>query len=327
MKSGFTLLEFLLATALAAMLSVFLLSSLWSINRYVYLIDDLTGLDEKAALINTQLERSLSGAFIPVQAVDDQQQEAAPQAEAPNPKAPQPNVPEKKEEPKELLKKIFFSENKDKNLSYITCITNNPLEVYWGEQWGRAVPRIARVMYRLEQEKLPNKQKKLSYKLVRKEAYELDAGQFDTSSSIKSYDLVVGIKSCTIVFGYFKESAEEEKKESKPELLTADQWDSDAKRSQKETQQSPIPQYAKISYELWDSSYKRSRTYTYVIYITGGQPAPAKAQKNKSPQDEKKNEKPPAQPGTPKPTIPGAGQPKGILEMMRDELVKSPPKI
>ncbi|BDC34077.1 hypothetical protein Noda2021_00350 [Candidatus Dependentiae bacterium Noda2021] len=201
MKSGFTLLEFLLATALAAMLSVFLLSSLWSINRYVYMIDDLTSLDEKAALLNTQLERSLSGAFIPVQAVNEQQ----PQPESPSEKSTtSPSAPEKKDQPKELLKKIFVSENKDKNLSFMTCITNNPLEVYWGEQWGRAVPRIARVIYRLEQEKLPTKQKNISYRLLLKEAYELDAGKFDSSSSIKSYTLVTGIKSCTIQFGYFK---------------------------------------------------------------------------------------------------------------------------
>ncbi|BDC34078.1 hypothetical protein Noda2021_00360 [Candidatus Dependentiae bacterium Noda2021] len=108
-------------------------------------------------------------------------------------------------------------------------------------------------------------------------------------------------------------------------MITVDQWNSDDNKSQSDAQKSPIPQYAKITYELWDSSYKRSRSYTYVVYILGGQPAPAKAQKKKSPH-EKTNETSPTL-GNQKPGAPGSPQPKGLIEMMRDELVKSPPKI
>lgn len=284
MKPGFTLLEFLLATALAGLLSVFLLTSLWSINRYVYLIDETTQMDEKAALINSQIERSISGAFIPVQAIEEKKEPeqqkpvSAEQAQA------AASVEKKEETKRPTLKKIFFSENKEKNLSVLTCITNNPLVVYWGEQWGKAVPRIARVVYRLKPEKVHDKRTINSFTLARQESDELDFAAFDKSRSIKSYDLARGIKSFTVEFGLVE--SEKEKQETKK----FDQWNSDATSSEKEEEKkSPLPTFLKITYELWDNQYKRSQSYTYLIYIVGGQPAPAPKSPEKKPEEKKSN--------------------------------------
>ncbi len=64
-KPGFTLIELLIATFIASILGVLLFSALYQVNRFVPLVDNTTSIYEKAALINAQLERDLSGATAP----------------------------------------------------------------------------------------------------------------------------------------------------------------------------------------------------------------------------------------------------------------------
>lgn len=279
MKPGFTLLEFLLATALAGLLSVFLLSSLWSINRSVYLIDEVTHMDERAALINSQIERSFSGAFIPVQA--EQESQTEPEKNTQDETSKQLPVQENKDKKRPPLKKIFVSEHKEKNILLLSCITNNPLVVYWGEQWGKAVPRIARVIYRLKPEKKEGKQTVDSYTLVRQESDQLEFAAFD---KIKGYEIAVGVKSFAVEFGVI------ESEDDATKIKTVDRWDSDASASTDDKEKkSTLPTTLKIRYELWDSQYKRSREYSYLIYILGGQPAPGPQKPAENKPEEKKS--------------------------------------
>lgn len=281
MKSGFTLLEFLLATAVAGLLSVFLLTSIWSVNRSVYLIDQATSMDERAALINSQIERSFSGAFIPVQAEQDKEPDAEKKESE---SSKQAASPEEKKDKKNLpsLKKIFIVETQEKKLSLLTCITNNPLVVYWGEQWGKAVPRIARVVYRLKPEKKIDKRSADSYALVRQESEQLELNALD---KVKGYEIAKGIKSFVVECGIVESEGDV------ITLKTVDRWDSDAAASSDEKEKkSPLPTTLKISYELWDSQYKQARSYTYLIYIVGGQPAPASQKPaEKKPEEKKSN--------------------------------------
>jgi prepilin-type N-terminal cleavage/methylation domain-containing protein len=278
MKPGFTLLEFLLATALAGLLSVFLLSSLWSINRSVYLIDEVTRMDERAALINSQIERSFSGACIPVQAEQD---EAEPEKNPQDEPLKQLPAQESKDKKRPPLQKIFVSEHKEKNILLLSCITNNPLVVYWGEQWGKAVPRIARVIYRLKPEKKVSKQMVDSYTLVRQESDHLEFASFD---KIKGYEIAAGIKSFVVEFGLI------ESEDDTTKIKTVDRWDSDSSaQTDDKEKKSTLPTTLKIRYELWDSQYKRSREYSYLIYILGGQPAPAPQKPAANKPEEKKS--------------------------------------
>lgn len=73
MKTGFVLLEVLIAIVLASIVGAALFSSLYQTNRSAETIDNLINIHSKIALAAQQFERDLSGAFIPEQ--PEQQQE------------------------------------------------------------------------------------------------------------------------------------------------------------------------------------------------------------------------------------------------------------
>ena len=60
-KPGFTLIELLIATFIASILGALLFAALFQMNRFVPRIDQYAEIYEKAALVNAQLERDLSG--------------------------------------------------------------------------------------------------------------------------------------------------------------------------------------------------------------------------------------------------------------------------
>jgi prepilin-type N-terminal cleavage/methylation domain-containing protein len=64
-KSGFTLVELLIATLIAGLLGSLLISAVYQVNRAVPIIDTRSDVYEKAAIVNAQLERDLSGVIAP----------------------------------------------------------------------------------------------------------------------------------------------------------------------------------------------------------------------------------------------------------------------
>lgn len=64
MKQGFTLIEILIATAIASIMSAMLLVSVSQMNRSYARLDAWTHLYYRAMSIQNRLERDLMGAFI-----------------------------------------------------------------------------------------------------------------------------------------------------------------------------------------------------------------------------------------------------------------------
>jgi prepilin-type N-terminal cleavage/methylation domain-containing protein len=280
-KSGFSLVELLISMVIASMLSIILFGALWSINRSATQIENLVQEYEKALLINNQLDRDISGAFIPVQAEKKKEEEKKAEARATQENAQpaaKPAQPPKKE--KKPLENIFLGQNKDGQLILFTCITNNPLEVFWGKNWGKPIARIARVVYRLKEEKNRQKNSPKSYQLVRQESSELELGAFksDARSNIKEFEIVSNIKSFTLT--YFVNVTD--KKTNKEELKSFKTWD---KKQQEETGLQ-IPQIVTLTYQLWDTTKKRSINFTYAIAILPD--FSQKDQKEKKQEEEKK---------------------------------------
>lgn len=267
MKPGFTLLEIILATALAAIISVALIFMLQQMNGTLMRVDRTTDLDMRATILQNQMERDLAGAFAPT---DFSATNTSGEA--------------KKGRPKKI-EKIFWG---DKTLETLTFITNNPLQAYWGERSGKPQPKIVRVVYRL----IPDAKRKDVYTLMRQEGADLDVDSYAGDSSVnKGYAMIEGIRSIDIQYTTLikrekpKEPASVKTSSSagatadmtasKPEekAQAAEEFDRkvvDEWKTNTEDQKPPwplIPQFVTMQVKVWDDTFKRTTSFTFEFQI------------------------------------------------------------
>jgi prepilin-type N-terminal cleavage/methylation domain-containing protein len=236
MKHGFTLIEVLIATAIASILTVALFFSFNQINDSVRKTSDTVDVIDAALLVDHILFKDISGSFIPVQAIPPKEKKKQPN-EGKKPEAKpadkdktdatkKPPQPEKKEEKKDeeksddeksdekskvpLLKDPFMSKNNAEQMSLLTCITANPMRVYWGEKTGDPKPSCVRVVYSLEEKKDRGK-KQPRYQLFRQEGTKLELGLYTKKESeIERYMIADNIVSCKLKFVVADEKKEEQ---------------------------------------------------------------------------------------------------------------------
>lgn len=224
MKSGFMLLEVLIALAISSMLSLVLFFCVDQIAKAGRIMDNVMDTHMRDELVMHLLERDISGAMV---------------VEAP-------------------YKKVFFSSQKDNNLELLTFITNNPLIL----QASSAPVKMVRVVYRLVPAKKENKKEGQRYVLTRQEIADITFDPTDKENrqeknedlqTARAYEVVDGILSCQLLFKPRKQEDEQKGKDSKAkeqkEQLT---WDSDSKIDGKDrTENQLIPQEVtcKIEYK------------------------------------------------------------------------------
>lgn len=289
-KPGFTLVEVLLASAIAAIMTGLLFMVVRQLNSSVPVIDRRADIYEKAAIVNAQFERDLSGITAPNEfyarqklAKDKQEQSPTEQKKGEKqkknedekkPKEIEENTQPADQTPKKPLEKIFYSMNKDGMFDQLSFITTNPLQIYWGKS-GSAKPRIARVTYNLQEEKNTRKNAKKSYRLVRQESPILDWDQFKSDQSIKEYTLVDNIKSLAVEYSAVvvpKEQAaksgqaEQSKTPAKKEIEKKKDWTGKAEEGA--TKKLPlVPGLAQFDLVLWDQKQQRSVPFTFTVII------------------------------------------------------------
>lgn len=272
-RSGFTIIELLVASMVASIVAVLLMQMLGLVNKVSMAADDRMTTDERAAVLLTQLERDLSGAFfIPQKKEDKDKKQDAEKAD------------EKKEE---KITKIFVG---DGHGSLLTFITNNPLPTYWDARVGKPKPAIARVVYKLvEDAKL-----KGSYNIMRLETDDLyDQTIFEKDNMKNFVQMVQGIKELKIQYVEQKDRMPEKKKEEaapapaaqkqgaqpaqqkeKPEPMpiieyhSVDEWDSDKEpEEQKEVFRHHLPAYVKVQVSFWDNMKKGAVAFDYIFQL------------------------------------------------------------
>lgn len=291
MKYGFVLIELIVATLIASMVAGILLTALAQGNRFQTVVDNVVDTSMRIGIISNQLEKDLMGAFIPTQALLKEEEKKEPTQPADKKDSAEQKGAEKKE-PKPI-EKIFYSTNKDGKLSTLTFITNNPLVVYVGKDVGVVKPKVVRVQYTLK----PEPDSKNSYALFRQESMELDLEQY---KNVREYEVISGIKNCTVSF-----TARIEKKEEKPaadnekasqekpkisyEYKTLNEWVSEQKKdSDKEKEPFPrIPYSVEIKIALWDKQDKRDKEFTLVCIIPVDFTEPKKEEKTLTQQSKK----------------------------------------
>lgn len=270
MKTGFALIEVIIATAIASMLSVALFLSWGQVQRVVVRADDIMNYFDRMMLLQTQFERDFTGMCLPISRPylkPDEKEEAGDQE-----KKEVSSDTQKKEKPKRV-EHVFYARSKGDLFESVTCLTNNPLDVYWSDRAGSARPRIARIQYRLEQDQ--KTEKKPSYTLYRQESYTLDLDRFakDNEKAIRSYALITGIKELKLIYWQEIETEKEVKEDEKTtkkkdkEIKKVTEWDLDKEPAPKNTFIRPIPTMIAVELTLWDLQKKKSRTFTFMISI------------------------------------------------------------
>ncbi|OGB84071.1 hypothetical protein A3F66_06140 [candidate division TM6 bacterium RIFCSPHIGHO2_12_FULL_32_22] len=320
MKSGFTLIELIIAFTISTMIAAGLFLSFSQVQKSTKIIEKMLSIDAPIFTFSNQFEKDISGAFepkfwFPKEEEKQEQKESPKKVEEENNKKPAP--PAKKEE-YQKIEKVFFSANQNKNLKELTFITANPLQSY-----DNYKPRIARVLYKL----VPDENNKDAFKLTRKESLNLDYAKIN-DKNIPEYDLISNIKSFSITYIYPEQPKEEKKNpEKKPEekkteepkevkMLTAEAWEYKEKDKEKEGEGLPIiPQFILVRITIWDLYQEEETSFEIRYQILAFEekkeeekpkPAPKPAPKAEEAEKDKSNTKPSeAQKAGKQPAVPG----------------------
>lgn len=275
---GFTLVEVLVATLVASLLSMFLMAALYEINRIVPIVDQAVIMNEDIALVHAQLERDFSGVTAPVEwYVRKPKNGQKPSSQAEEEENEEEEGSDMATKAKRPLEKLFYSQNKQNMFDHVTFITTNPLNIYWSAKVGSAKPRVVRVRY-LVKEETGGKRSEKSYVLVRQESPKLDYAALNNKEVVKEYEVLHNIQSITASYTAVieeqaegqvsakKEAAAKEKK--KREIKKVAEW-VEKKESEENTstKMPPVPRLAEYTITLWDTKQKKSRTYILTLRI------------------------------------------------------------
>lgn len=259
MKKGFALLEVLIAVTISSLLTLIIFQAFTQINRAVQSTDRMIDLHTKAALVSWQMEKDIAGAFIPPRALEEHAQKNKPKTATPG----------KQPEEKKLLTHLFYGTANETNLQTLTCITNNPLQVY-----GTTKPRIVRVVYTLKPQARVKGWKRPSYILVRQESPMLDFDAFkpneqNEQQKIREYELINGIKQLTCTYFSKAEKKTQESDDKKIEYKTSSEWNKEEKKKttdQKEPEPI-IPNALECSLTLWNPDQTSDKIFVFTMPI------------------------------------------------------------
>lgn len=218
------LIELIVATLIASILSGVLLTALSQSSRVQASVDNTINTSERIGIVVGQLEKDLAGAFVPTQA--EKKDEKAPAASPEEKKDDTQKTSAKSTEPEQKtgqkkeakpIEKIFYATNKDGMLDTLTFVTNNPLVVFVGKDVGTVKPKVVRVQYALK----PDPENKESFILFRQESNELDLAEY---KNVRPYEVIGGIKKLSVSY-----TARLEKKEESASAKASDSASSSAK--------------------------------------------------------------------------------------------------
>lgn len=291
---GFILIELLVSLLIAALLSVGMMNSLTMVFKTNEVMDSLMDISGGSLRLQQQLERDLSGVFIPpslLAKTSDVQKTPASDN-----KPEQTQVPAPKKEPEEQKnKQLFFATKKDTNTDVLTFITTNPLASFWSDTAGQAQSRVVRVVYRLE----PDKNNPPLFRLMRQEGMDLDFQKYapEAKKQIRQLEVMSGIKAFALKFMIEDEPEKKDKEafdttplskaaqgtakpasdgESKKTITykTLDEWRDEEKKDEKSQKKEPkIPRFVHLKVTLMDAQKKREETFESMFPVfSDGEP-------------------------------------------------------
>jgi type II secretory pathway component PulJ len=270
MKSGYVLLEVIIASAIAAMLSTILLTSMTQLTRSTAAAYSLMSVDMRLMLFFKQFEHDISTAFVPRV---KKEREEAQAAQTTTPASGQQQAQQSQRIELEPLPKSFIGKTVDGRLQELSFITTNPIPSY-----NIAKPRIMRVVYRLVQEP----ERKDSLRIMRYETPELSLQELPKEST-QNFMLIDHVKDFKMEFvAYVQEPQQAASRPGQQQTQTGAQQPPPPKRKivvqewpsrdLEEQRANLIPDQVVVNMVLWDLNYKHETHVSYVIPIIAPEP-------------------------------------------------------
>lgn len=226
-RSGFSLIEVLVAMLISSMLLVSLYQIYRQVQRSVISINNVIDIDTPLISMYNRFEIDIDGIIVPasykaelkaMQAKDQKSNEQNGQAKktaaAQEPKAPA--------QPIKKIENVFYYSASDKNfkLTFITTggIKSIDTSTDTGGQTSATIalkPYIKRVFYTLE----PDVSNPGTYTLMWGQSENIDSSISDLSS-MRKFELAWGIKELSMSFGVYDIPAKEGESKAKPVLVT-----------------------------------------------------------------------------------------------------------
>lgn len=275
--SGFTLIEILIATFIAAILSGFVFGLVRQMSKATVMVDSSVDIYMRAALVQRVMEKDLSGVCVPFTALPQEEPKKQPGAQGSGgtgqtkPAAPQAQQPKAEGEGKEQKKapeitKLFYAVGKGESINLMTFITNNPLQTYGATMGDNPKPRLARVVYRIKQRN-DTKAEHPVYVLMRQESYELDFEKFKEGGTIPEFEVIDNVASFSCNF-ILLETEEDKNGKKKSKLAESPDWDHEkAKGEKQEPDERRVPHAVTITVEIGDAPMKTMRTFEFTVPI------------------------------------------------------------
>lgn len=199
---GMTLIEMVIALAIASLLSLLLFQSFNQSQKTTWSLDALLDYSATVPTMYNQLDKDISTIFVPEQVfrelIEEQKKGKNKEQEK------QKNTEEKETKKIEKFKNIFVVAKKDKNVDFFSFLSTHSLSLF-----NEPVPNSVRVLYRL------TPARNGLFSLMRQESIKLDFPlEKFKSEKIREYALMHGIKEFSIQLMIPEKSKEENQKES-----------------------------------------------------------------------------------------------------------------
>lgn len=305
MKPGYTLIELVIVVLFLSIIVSTVLGGYFFITRVMVVVDRAVSVDMRLALLRSQLEREVSGIFIPLQAiqgpiqkvqVDDQKITASAAAT--------------KEQAKPIVSDVVYSKNKGDMLAELSFVTSNPIAAYSGaDNAGGVQARIVRVTYRVVQQ-----DKEQRYSLLRSETTTLSREEIKKllqQKKIREYEFIGNIKHISLEF-MVPNVQTQDKQAEKDKPIVSKEWPMEQK---KDEQKLLLAQRINVRVVLWDDRQQQEVAATIPLLVPTFQ-LPALPQKQVPKQQQNASApKVPPQPGAPKQTAFSLGrrQPRRVV--------------
>jgi type II secretory pathway pseudopilin PulG len=159
---GFILIEMLVATAIASVISAALFAAYSQLNRTRAALENSMNYHKRLVLLKEQLSQDIAGACLPtIREVSDKKNDNKEKADQ-----EKGSTNDGTSEKEKKIPYIFYGINASRgseqtdgrggheshSRALLTFLTNNPLQTYWDGKVGKPKPRLVRVVYTLAPE-------------------------------------------------------------------------------------------------------------------------------------------------------------------------------
>ncbi len=290
--AGFTLIEMLLAAALASILLYGLMRAFSSVTKYVDILRQTATLQRTIGLTFYQLRTDLSAAFVPAVLHHDETKEEKEKRK----KEEDQLSPEKKEAAAKEQFKSFFLLSIDEHsdavkvegarryrFKQLSFVTTNPLHVYAQKQ-----PCLVRIAYELQLNKKSSTREREVFSLIRKEAADIMNGELKeaqqdkdtTRVKVQQYVVADNLRGAYMECELFKrdiprKKEDEDKEFPEGETLQSTTWGT------KENLQGIVPRTVTCWLDCWQGDSANSVVVCEVIEIKSYPTQHPKPEENK----------------------------------------------